>query len=144
MKLSKKHKKLFYKTIKKYNTKLRTNGKTSRTPNENSNGISLNCSQNLIEDSHMYNSRYKLPVLTVIEASQEKSDTACDSSACISDSSQVLFNDYLLISSRVKFQYLIHSLFDKAQFQTKENYKILNGALFVLFKIFFNFAMSML
>jgi hypothetical protein len=129
MKLSKKHKKLFYKKLKKYNTsKLgKVNGKTT---GQKANAPAISSSSSLLDESHMDDLHYKLPVLTVIEVNRENEVAASCSAAhpASSPSSQVLFNDYLLVSSRVKFKYLVHTLFDKAQFESKENYTILNGS----------------
>lgn len=38
-----------------------------------------------------------------------------------------LFNDYLLISSKTKFKYLLYSLFEQVKLENKQNYIIVDG-----------------
>jgi hypothetical protein len=160
MKLSRKHKKLVYKKIKNYNSRLKTHRRkttvkptatatttttarisagtsvstTSRQGKHKSNSSSLLDNEDTTSNSPASPSaNYKLPILTHIELIHDKSepcgDGAATSPTCsgMPNTSQVLFNDYLLVPSRVKFKYLIHTLFDKASFENKAAYKILNG-----------------
>lgn len=45
----------------------------------------------------------------------------------LQDRSLTLFNDYLLISSKTKYKYLLYNLFEQVKLENKQNYIILNG-----------------
>lgn len=45
----------------------------------------------------------------------------------LKDRSLTLFNDYLLISSKTKYKYLLYNLFEQVKLENKQNYIILNG-----------------
>lgn len=77
---------------------------------------------------------YKLPILTEIEllVSNNVSNKSSESTTATTNdetSSLLLYNDYLLISSKLKFKYLLHSLFQLAEFDNKASYKVMSGYL---------------
>lgn len=51
----------------------------------------------------------------------------------LQDRSLTLFNDYLLISSKTKYKYLLYNLFEQVKLENKQNYIILNGIFLSLF-----------
>ena len=88
----------------------------------------------------------KLPVLTCVELvecvskTNDRVDESINNGAGAivervngetktSISKTILFKDYVLISAKTKFKYLIHSIFKNTSLNSKENYKVLDGSL---------------
>ncbi|CAF0764196.1 unnamed protein product [Brachionus calyciflorus] len=80
-------------------------------------------------------SNYKFPILTCIELIDSKlSSTSNESlnsntSTTSSTKNSILFNDYLLISSKTKYKYLLYTLYEKLNLNSKDNYTIVEGFL---------------
>ena len=84
----------------------------------------------------------KLPVLTCVELvecasqtsdqvdkAQEAAERVNGGEARTSTSKKILFKDYVLISAKTKFKYLIHSIFKNTSLSSKDTYKVLDGSL---------------
>lgn len=71
---------------------------------------------------------YKLPILTCVELAESlhSPNESINSNTTEIDNS-ILFNDYLLISSKTKYKYLLYTLFEQVNFESKYNYAIVDG-----------------
>lgn len=97
---------------------------------------------------------YKLPILTRVELvssvppSSKQQQTVFgannnDESVTTSlPSSSLLFSDYLLVSSRTKFKYLLASLFEQIQLEDKQNLVIVDGNYRSLLFIFYVYLLA--
>ncbi|RNA42433.1 DNA-binding SATB2 [Brachionus plicatilis] len=66
---------------------------------------------------------YKLPILTCIELVQASNVPPG------TQNNHVLYNDYLLISSKTKYKYLLRTLYEQVNLDFKDNYTIVDGFL---------------
>ena len=71
---------------------------------------------------------YKLPILTCIELVQDSK--SCNVSPGTENNS-ILYNDYLLISAKTKYKYLLNTLYEQVNFDSKPKYSIIDG-IFIL------------
>jgi hypothetical protein len=150
MKFSKKHKKLIIKKLKTLNN-LKSDGKLVHKKNKNNyynknkksnkQRISSQSSTTASAASNFRSSlvfkatvsadkNRLLPILCQIESINNKSNNNYKNDD--NDASKILFNDYLLIASRLEYKSLVQNLFAKANFENKQNFKIQNGKFFFL------------
>lgn len=69
---------------------------------------------------------YKLPILTCIELVKESNSSNVATS---SEKNSILYNDYLLISSKTKYKYLLRTLYEQVNLDSKDNFTIIDGIL---------------
>lgn len=74
---------------------------------------------------------YKLPILTCIEFVQDSNSCNIPSSG---ENNSILYNDYLLISAKTKYKYLLNTLYEQVNLESKYKYTIIDG----IYQIFSN------
>ena len=139
---------MFYENLKKLNSKLKKkssiyrNNRTNQKSNQ-SKHFRKTKNKTYSQCKASNNFTYKMPILTEIELittntdanatsnNEEKSYTSTNEKST-TNKTILLFNDYLLISSRLKYKYLLHNVYEQAKIDEKHNYKILNGKYYIL------------